>query len=298
MSDSDYINELLGGIRAISNFKPQLGQGKDVSLTEFVKAYADDPLYHWIGFDSELMYAAHRAGGAMTSLYRNLGTGCEHLVRRVIRDALRLTADQLRWEYVVGEEDVDVFPGPREPVVHPEDITEVSGAAEDTGTVRRGKAKKNSLDARIDVRDVREASAKKRVAGWLQQVRKARPKTVNWEPRGAVFEVRQGYKSMDSKRQAADIANATKALEQSRLPVLMILSNQIDPNLVKRYTNSGWTILRGAISPMPGHDDPTSSTYAFMRKVVGYDLQKFFERNRTKLRSEVHRVLETLLTPE
>jgi len=43
----------------------------------------------------------------------------------------------------------------------------------------------------------------------------------------AVFEVRQGYKSMDSKRQAADIANAAQALTKSRLPVLVSCRNRL-----------------------------------------------------------------------
>jgi hypothetical protein len=41
---------------------------------------------------------------------------------------------------------------------------------------------------------------------------------------GTVFEVRQGYKSKDSKRQNADVSNASNAYAKGYLPVNMILS--------------------------------------------------------------------------
>lgn len=46
-----------------------------------------------------------------------------------------------------------------------------------------------------------------------------------------------------------------------------------------------------------GNGDPLTSTYDFMREVVGYDLAGFFERNAERLQSEVARVLRTLLDP-
>jgi len=295
MTDEAYVTTLLTGLRAIKDFKPQLGKGKGVSLKEFQSLYAADPLYHWMGFDSELMYAAHRASGAMTSLYRNLGTGCEHLIQRILSDRLKLTAEQLKWEYVVGEE---AFEGAPEPIVHPANIAEVAGAAEDIPEEPadgKAKGKKNSLDARIDLADLKSKEDADRIRKWLERLKADRK--VTWEPVGAVFEVRQGYKSMDAKRQAADIANAAQALARQRLPVLLIVSNQIDDNLIRRYGLSGWGILRGIIKPLPGHDDALQSTYAFLEQVVDYDLQAFFERNQKQIRQEVHSILETLLRP-
>lgn len=293
--DADYVNTLLAGIRTIRDFKPQLGRGQGVSLAEFQEFYGADPLYHWVGFDSDLMYAAHRAGGAMTSLYRHLGSGCEHLFREVIGDHLGLTEAQMKWEYVVGAEDVDVFAGNQEPVVHGEAIDEVAGAAEDIDEAgaEAKKGKKNTLDGRIDLRDVEDDDARGRVEAWLERLRAARD--IAWTPVGSVFEVRQGYKSMDAKRQAADIANATQALGRQRLPALVLFSNQIDPALVRRYSVSGWGILRGVIAPVEGYDDSLVSTYAFMEQVVGYDLAAFFERNTAQIRGEVQGILDSLL---
>jgi hypothetical protein len=294
--DAKYVSTLLAGIRTIRDFKPQLGRGQGVSLAQFQEFYGADPLYHWVGFDSDLMYAAHRAGGAMTSLYRHLGSGCEHLFREVISDHLGLTEAQMKWEYVVGAEDVEVFPGAPEPVVHGEAIEEVAGSAEDVDEPGNGEAKKgkkNSLDGRIDIADLVDPEKRARVEAWIERLRAG--KAVEWSPLGTVFEVRQGYKSMDAKRQAADIANAAQALGRQRLPVLVLFSNQIDPTLAKRYLLSGWGLLRGVVGTNAGGDDPLASTYAFMDQVVGYDLTAFFERNTDKIRGEVQVILDSLL---
>lgn len=108
--------------------------------------------------------------------------------------------------------------------------------------------------------------------------------------KGAVFEVRQGYKSKDSKRQNADIGNAGTAYSHGFLPVVTVLSNQIDNDVAERYVNAGWLLLRGSLSK-----SPVSSTYAFCKDVLGYDLARFFERNSAELKKSVEELLETLL---
>ncbi|MBL8133994.1 MAG: hypothetical protein JNL42_19185, partial [Anaerolineae bacterium] len=47
------------------------------------------------------MYAAHKAAGGMTSIYRQIGIGCEALLRRILQDTLGLTASDARWSYTV-----------------------------------------------------------------------------------------------------------------------------------------------------------------------------------------------------
>lgn len=136
------------------------------------------------------MYAAHKAAGGMTSIYRQIGIGCEHLFRAVLQDELGLTEDEASWSY------------------------SVRGA--------RGKRRTLSLDGRIPIDAVRESAARSRVKDWIQGV--CRELGVN--PRiarsltGIVFEVRQGYKSKDSKRQNADLANAATAYSQVTSPAL------------------------------------------------------------------------------
>ena len=110
---------------------------------------------------------------------------------------------------------------------------------------------------------------------------------------GAVFEVRQGYKSKDSKRQNADIANAATAYTKAYLPCAVILSAQIDTDILLRYRAEKWAVLTGVV----GANDPLISTYDFMRDVVGYDLAGFFRRNSVALRAEIDAVLTALLTP-
>ena len=108
---------------------------------------------------------------------------------------------------------------------------------------------------------------------------------------GVVFEVRQGYKSKDSKRQNADIANAASAYVKSYLPCVAVLSNQIDEDVLRRYRSASWVVVTGTV----GIDDPLTSTYDFMRSVVGYDLGGFFGRNAATLQAAVAQVLQTLL---
>ena len=107
----------------------------------------------------------------------------------------------------------------------------------------------------------------------------------------AVFEVRQGYKSKDSKRQNADLANAIAAYTQQYLPVLVVMSLQFDTDLRTRYESGRWGVLTGAIDT----DDAYTSTYAFCHQILGYDLAAFFERNSGELRREVESVVSTVL---
>jgi hypothetical protein len=106
-----------------------------------------------------------------------------------------------------------------------------------------------------------------------------------------VFEVRQGYKSADSKRQNADLANAAQALGHGFLPVLTIMSTQINQVVRARYMTSNWSVLLGTV----GAGDATLSTYDFLDQVVGYDLAAFFERNSATLRAGVEKILSELL---
>jgi len=66
---------------------------------QFREMYGGDPLYHWVGLDSDLMYAAHKAAGGMTSIYRQLGVGCERLLRQIIQDEYQLNDKQAAWSY-------------------------------------------------------------------------------------------------------------------------------------------------------------------------------------------------------
>ena len=112
--------------------------------------------------------------------------------------------------------------------------------------------------------------------------------------KGAVFEVRQGYKSKDSKRQNADIANAVTAYTRAYLPCAVILSSQIDTDILLRYRAEKWSVITGIVG---SETTPLISTYDFAREVIGYDLAAFFERNRETLKNKVNAVLKNLLDP-
>jgi hypothetical protein len=259
--DRLYREILLAPLRTSADYLPKMGGGEEVDLAGFTALYGADPLYHWTGFDSPLMFAAHKAAGGMTSIYRQLGIGCERLFRQVLKDELALSEDQVKWSYELLPET--------------EDETK--------------KARVLSLDGRVEIGDISDLNARYRVDNWIDQQRAAL--RISVPLKGAVFEVRQGYKSADSKRQNADLANAAQALGHGYLPVLAIMSTQINTVVHARYLTGNWSVLRGTV----GTDDPLHSTFDFLRRVVGYDIAGFFQRNTAELRVDVERILRRLL---
>jgi hypothetical protein len=196
----------------------------------------------------------------MTSIYRQLGIGVQWLFHKILQDQLGLSAEQANWQYQVP----------------------VSGREPRT----------LSLDGRITLGDVSDPRATARVKRWVEDVFEKvllAPETRR-QIRGAVFEVRQGYKSKDSKRQNADISNASNAYANLYVPVLFLLSTQIDTDVAVRYTHARWLLLTGTLG-----GPATESTYAFCREVLDYDLAGFFERNSERFRSELEKVLTVLL---
>ena len=258
--DKEYLSIILDPLATCRNYRPKFGHGVGLTLAEFQTMYQADPFYSWFGLDSPLLYAAHKAGGGMTSVYRQIGIGCQRLIQRILMDALGLTAEQATWSYQV--------------------------------TRSSGKTQTLSLDARIPTSAVRDKSHRLAVTRWLRASSKSSGVSadVSRVLKGTVFEVRQGYKSKDSKRQNADLANAASAYSEAYLPVLLLLSTQIDDDIADRYQNARWLILRRATT-----GSTTTSTYEFCRQVLGYDLAEFFERNSAQLRQEIESILNTLL---
>lgn len=258
--DAEYLDIIIGPLSTCQHYKPRFGHGTEATPGEFQAMYQADPFYAWFGLDSPLLYAAHKAAGGMTSLYRQIGIGCQRLVKRILMDTLGLDSDQAGWSYQV---------------------------------IRSGGSKQTlSLDCRIPTAAVRDTRRRRRVSQWLDNACQVAGVSADISRviKGAVFEVRQGYKSKDSKRQNADIANAAAAYSEGYLPVLLLLSTQIDDSIAERYKNARWLILQGAI-----RGQATSSTYEFFRQVVGYDLAAFFERNSPHIKQSIDSILQALL---
>ncbi len=260
--DSQYLQLLLARIRVCKHYKPQFGQGRSrgLSLQDFQKLYSADIFYSWFGLDNSMMYAAHKAAGGITSIYRQIGIGCEEVFRKMLQANLGLDKDQSRWSYLFDLQD--------------------------------GRKRKLSLDGRIEIADINGDEKRIQVRHWLKNAchHLGIAPEIASVLKGAVFEVRQGYKSKDSKRQNADIANAATAYLQGYLPVVIMLSAQIDTDIALRYENEKWLILRGQIEGAS-----TQSTYSFCKEVVGYDLARFFQTYAPVLQIAIVEVLETLL---
>lgn len=108
---------------------------------------------------------------------------------------------------------------------------------------------------------------------------------------GAVFEIRQGYKSKDSKRQNADLDNATVAYSYNYLPVFTIFSSQIDNDIALRYHNGKCGLLTGKLE-----GDIYTSLYEFSREILDFDLAEFFYRNSTVIKNTIDQILVDLFS--
>jgi hypothetical protein len=259
-SDQRYREILLEPVRVCANYRPAFGSARgeeEITLDAFKRIFGADPLYSWLGLDSPLMYAAHKAAGGMTSIYRQIGIGCERLVRAVIQDALCLDDEEVRWGYDSIRSD--------------------------------GRAQRLTLDARIDSAHLSDQAASLRLQDWL--VRSSNYINQHRTTSGAVFEVRQGYKSADAKRQNADLRFGLSAYDVGYLPVILVISTQVSSVVIERYRQNKLLVLTGNLS-----EDDTRSTYAFFTNVVGYSLTEFFDRNAPAIRTEVTGILERLLS--
>jgi len=259
-TDQEYLEIILNRINICKDYKPAFGQGRRVTFQEFQQLYGADVFYSWFGLNDPLVYAAHRAAGGITSIYRQIGLGCEELFRQILQDHIGLNSSQVVWSYIT--------------------------------TASSGRQRKLSLDACIRFANIEDKSRLDTIIRWLNLAAgrlEVAPEIIA-AFRGIVFEVRQGYKSKDSKRQNADLANAATAYSQGYFPVLLVLSAQIDADIVERYERSKWLILQGQLTGTSLY-----STYIFLNEVIGYDLAGFFQRNTSALQTAITETLETLL---
>lgn len=70
----------------------------------------------------------------------------------------------------------------------------------------------------------------------------------------------------------------------------MVFSNQIPEQIARRYTTAGWLILRGTTAT-----DPLTSTFAFARDIMGFDLADLLSRSSAQLRRETEAILSGVL---
>ena len=243
-TDDAYLQIVLDAIRVCAHYKPKFGQGAKgggLTLEGFRELYQRDAFYSWFGLDNPMMYAAHKAAGGMTSVYRQIGIGCEKLFRRVVKDSLELSEEDVAWSYQMA------LPSGRQRTLY--------------------------LDGRVPLEKINEKGKRDRFHEWMRK--SARMLDVNEK----VFE------------SLAGIANAAAAYTKGYFPCAVILSEQIDGDVLMRYRAAKWSVMTGTV----GENNPFISTYDFMRDVVGYDLAAFFARNSSTLREEIDTILKSLL---
>jgi len=259
--EDNYLNIFLTPILKCKYYKPKLGVNdpNGIDIEGFLSLYGSDPFYSWIGLNNDLMYAAHKAAGGMTSIYRQIGVGCERLFRQILIDTCLYDNEAYaNWSY--------------------------------EAKTSSGKVKTLYLDGRLELSQIKNKDIVKNINTWMDKY--CKNIGVQKPSNGIVFEVRQGYKSKDSKRQNGDIDNATVAWANGYLPVFAIFSSQIDKDVVYRYINNRCGILTGT-----NDANEYLSLFSFFREVIGYDLADFFMRNSDLIKKEIHSVLSTLLSP-
>lgn len=260
--DQHFLEVFLTPLRECKKYQPAFGRGKNNAgsgYSAFEDLYGSDPFYSWLGLASEEVYAAHKAAGGLTSVYRQLGIGAERLFRAILSHCLDLSSDQISWSYEYQ--------------------------------VSSSKSGVHTLDARISLDDL-YGEKSQRIRSWLDNSLKAVAggESAGRRVSGVAFEVRQGYKSADSKRQNADLRFGIHAYQNALLPAFAVFSNQVSEPVISRYRADGMLVLTGTLS-----NDPTRSTFAFTKEVVGYDLAAFFERHKDRLASEVQEIVGSLL---
>ena len=261
--DTEYLQVLLNPLDGCAHHRPAFGRSasKGVDIEQFRVMYGNDPLYHWIGLDSDLMYAAHKAAGGMTSIYRQLGIGCERLLRRIIQDEYQLSDTQVAWSYTYDKGD--------------------------------GTLATHTLDACIRINDIKKKIKRETFSAWLITIAHSMDySAANVDAlNGAVFEIRQGYKSADSKRQNADLRFGMRARsDDSLLPVIAIVSTQVNNSVFQRYRDQRLHMMLGILKG-------ENSTFTFFSDVIGYDLADFFQRNSTAIRKRFEAIIKQLLSP-
>jgi hypothetical protein len=255
-----YIRKFLDPLKICKKYKPKFGMGNKengLDIDQFIALYTADPFYSWCGLNSNLMYSAHKAAGGMTSVYRQIGKGCENLFKEILMGSLEYTERSfVEWSY--------------------------------TTSTKAGKEKKLSLDGRILFSEIHNALIKKNILNWTEEY--CNIIHANKPEKGIVFEVRQGYKSKDSKRQNADIDNIAVAWSQGYLPVFAVFSGQIDHDLVLRYKNSRGGVIVGNLI-----GSPYESLFTFCKNILNYDLENFFKTNTQIIKEEMYATLKALL---
>jgi hypothetical protein len=255
-----YLKKFLDPLKVSKKYKPKFGKGnkeEGLDLDQFINLYSADPFYSWCGLNSNLMYSAHKAAGGMTSIYRQIGIGCENLFKEILFHSLEYNERTfVEWSY--------------------------------KSKTKAGKEKTLSLDGRIFFSEIQNYIIKEKIINWTKvycKIIKA-----EFPKHGIVFEVRQGYKSKDSKRQNGDIDNIAVAWSQGYLPVFAIFSGQIDNDLVLRYKNSRGGVIVGNLTGS-SHE----SLFVFCKEILDYDIEEFFRRNTAFIKKEMHNTLEVLL---
>lgn len=72
--------------------------------------------------------------------------------------------------------------------------------------------------------------------------------------------------------------------------IFMVMSSQIDDDIVTRYSQSKWLILEGHLN-----STEYISTFDFFKNIIGFDFADFLSSNQCFFKSETQKILEELM---
>ena len=131
------------------------------------------------------------------------------------------------------------------------------------GLMRRrlssGRKRTLKLDASIAAREIENDRRRWIVLDWMERASaefSLNQRDCQGHAQACSVEVRQGYKSKVAKPHNADMANAAEAYTQGYQPILILMSSQIDGDIVDQYERivNGWYCKEGWVTtPLRPH---------------------------------------------
>lgn len=209
----ELLDEIIRGhLAKISEYEPSHGRSKRarVPRDKLREIFSRDPLYSIFGLDSPEYISATLGGGTITSIHRKIGDLYEDCVREIIKSALGLGGEEVRYaaQIASGAEEID-----------------------------------RSLDCYIPLERLPESQMERlrslAETGFQSLVPKPAVRVI-----GIGFEVRHCYQSADSKRAQADDAMAMHCGISGILLIMLVFCGQSNRQILKRYTRI-WYVTEG-----------------------------------------------------
>lgn len=211
MSTSELESELEQTID--ESLETVLDYARRKNVDEERQKHAEDPLFSRFNFDTQEFVIAKAGNGLTTSIHRKLGDLIEEHIQTIFRQQLDIDGEITYDANIVvdGEEKTREL----DAILWLDDL---SGDNYDrVNEVIQTDGQQTGTDHSLDEYTEGDAS---------------------WDAIG--FEIRHCYQSADSKRAQADISMANHLRDNNIMPVMLILCDDANQDVISRYRNYMW----------------------------------------------------------